>query len=446
MALPDLEGLIRRLFDDTTDNFGRLSVGEITEILDVAGEKDFTPERLRYYKDGSRRFLQYGTDANYSETDAGHLLEPDADQTLTLETTNRTPYPVGADIWPSMARRITQAPQAGDAVGGGFGVIDLANFDPSAISYSGTDADGYFWYHTADTGLSSVLLVVVRNGTILDTFETDLNTAASTLTIIEQRLNCYDVGPSVFRETFTDVADNRNRPQKNVTIGGVANDDGKGSAVFTHRVTMAVSQAAGNTGLGIEAGSIGVKASYDPAYKFKTKNHPMDLTTENSTPGTYEVVGAIRGDPTRPENILTVDAVDIKTTPGPDVTDTTVLIIAVDGSESNAVDGDFSTPEEHNPANSIVEIAEDNTLTGPDFEDVGTDIDGPVLAGTMTDPGGYQTGYKSVSTEGTGSKTSTTTGGEVGRREIPDTDLALVLADTSTAGSFTIDAITSQNS
>lgn len=445
MGAPDLQGLIRRLLENSTDNFDRLVSGELTEILDVAGEKDFTPERLRYYKDGTRRFLQYGDDANYTETAAGHLLEPAAGQTLTLETASRVPYPVGVDLWPSAARRITQAPQAGDVVGGGFGVIDLANFDPATVTYSGTTADGYFWYHTADTGLDRVLFAGVRNGTVFDSFETDLGKAADVLTILEQRLNCYDVGPSLFRETYTDT-DDRTNPQVNETIGSVSADDGKGSAVFSHRVTMAVHQAAGNSGLGIEAGSIGVKASYDPSYKFKSKRHGMTLDVTNTTDETYQVVGAIRGDNDRPEVTLRVESIDIKTTPGTDTNDIDVLLISVDPAETDADGAAFETPVEHNPTNSVVEMVEDNTLTGPDAGDAGTGVGGPTTSNTMADPGGYQIGGRSVRTEGTGSKTSSSTGGEVGSREIPDTDICLILADSTTAGTFEIDAITAQNS
>lgn len=444
MGAPDLQGLFRRLLDDSTDNFGRLSVGQLTEILDVAGESDFTPERLRYYKDGQRRFLQYGTDSNFTETDAGHLLEPDSGMTLEVNTATRTPYPVGVDLWPSVARRITQAPQSGDVVGGGYGVIDLANFDPDTVTYSGTDADGYFWYHTADTGLDRVLFAGVRNGTVYDSFETDLTKTAGVLTVIEQRLNCYDVGPSVFRETSTDT-DNRERPQLNNTLGSVAADDGKGAATFSHRVTMAVHQAAGNSGLGIEAGSMGVKASYDPSYKFKVKRHAQEFTVDNDVEGTYEAVGAIQADPDRPEKVLRINDMEIETTPTASTTDIDVLLIAVDPDSTSANRGDFSTPVEHNPVNSVVEELEDNTITGPDFDGAGTDITGPDLAGTMTNPGGYQLGARSVRTEGQGSKVTTRTSGAVGVRQVQDTDMCLVLADARSTGTFEVSFITSQN-
>jgi len=92
-----------------------------------------------------------------------------------------------------------------------------------------------------------------------------------------------------------------------------------------------------------------------------------------------------------------------------------------------------------------VQLAEDNTLTGPDAGDAGTGVSGPALAGTMTNPGGYQIGYKSVRAEGTGTNEESGTGGAVGERRLPDTDYALFLADCNEVGSFEVDLVTAEN-
>lgn len=446
---PTLQTLLRRLIDDTTDNFGRVTIGELTDLINVSGERDFTPERLRYYKDGTRRFIQYGTDANFSETEAGHLLAPDAGQTLTLETAERAQYPVGIDFWPSMAREVNGELQSGDAIGGGYGVIDLANFNPGTVTWDGTTADGYFWIHTADTGLDEVYLVGVRSGTVFDSFRTGLATAASVLTIIEQRLNCYDVGPSVFRETYTDIAD-RTEPQQNDILGSVANDDGKGSELFSHRMTWSIHQAAGNSGLELEAGSVAMRASSDPAYDFKKKGHGMTFEVTDATADTYQVVGAIRGENARPEIALQISNVDISSTPGSGVTDTEVLLIAVDDSETNVDAETFTTPPEHNPENSVVRVYQDDagngTITGPVQDGAGTDVSGPDTANTMTNPGGYQLGRQAVDSEGVGSGENVTRSPEPGERQVHDTDLCLILADCASTGTLRCDFQTAQNS
>lgn len=432
--------------DEGRDQFDIPYRNEPYDLINVPGEHDFTPERLRYYKDGTRIFLEYGTDPNYSETTTGHLLEPDAGQTLTLNFAERTAYPVGKDVWPSMARRLTQAPQAGDVVAGGYGVPDLANFDPATISYTGTEADGWFWYHTADTGLDECILAGVKDGTIFYDTRVDLYKTADIISIMEQRINWYSVGGAEFRQSFTNIADRPEKPQQNETIGAVANDDGKSAARGSHRVTMSIHQAAGNTGLGLEAGSMKISASGQPSYQFKQKGHSMDLENTNTTRGTYQVCAAIRGDPARPTVKLRIPEFDIISTPGSAVNWTRVLMIAVGDVETSASGATYAPPPEHNPANSIVREVEDNTLTGPVEDDANTDASGPVTANTMTNPGGWQLGRESVTPEGTGSKTSITTGEQVGNRPLYDTDIALVLVDSDTAGTVEIDVQTSQNS
>jgi hypothetical protein len=438
---------IANAFDgDSADNFGRVVANGLGDIITVDGEKDFTPERLRYYKDGTRRFLQYGTDANYSETAPGRLLEPDADQTLRIRTAERSFYPVGNDLWPSLASRVTQTPQAGDAVGAGYGVIDIDNFDPAAVSYSGSDADGFFWFHTADTGLDSVLLVGVQGGTIFDSRTVSLAKAADILTITEQRLNYYDVGPSTYRETYTNVADYPTDPQRNDTIGAVANDDGKGPERGSHRMVAAVKQAAGNTGLGFEVGSLGIRTPGPSTPDYKDKIHTMSFDYTNPAE-TWEVVGAIRSDPTRPTVKLRLPDFNITTTPGTSVNRTRLLIQSVDPANTNA-DGAFpadhadAVPDEHSAVNSIVEEIEDNSLTGPVEDDAGTDVTGATTAGSMDNPGAYQIGYDSITPD----KKDTRSSPPVGQRELFNGDIALILADSDTSGTIGVNVVTQQNS
>jgi hypothetical protein len=437
--------------DESRDNFDRAVTAPLSDIIAVAGEKDFTPERLRYYKDGTRRHLQYGTDGNYSETNAGHLLEPDPGQTLTLTSAERAFYPVGNDVWASMSQRLTQAPQAGDAAGSGYGTIDLANFDPATETWSGTTADGYFGIFTADTGLDSVFECIVQEGDIVDSRTLDLRKSGGILSIYERRLNWYDVGPSVLRQTYTNTKDYPDDPQRNDTLGAVANDDGKAAAIGSQRMSFAVSQASGNDGLAVEAGSLGVRTPGPAEPQYKTKGHSMDLTAENGTEGTYEVVGAMRAVPDRPTIKLRFTDISIISTPGSSTTKTRVMLIAVGPSETDAEsafpnDHADASPVEHSAQNSVLEVVENNTLTGPIEDDANTDVTGPATANTMQNPGGYQLGRDSVTPEGTGSKTTVTGASQSGNRELYDTDICLVLLDASTTGTCEVDIQTEQNS
>lgn len=437
---------LKRIFLQSRDNFDRQVANPLLDLIDVAGEKQFTPERLRYYKDGSPVFLQYGTDPTYSETDQGHRLQPGSGQTLTLRTAEKTAYQVGFDLWPTMSRVVNQAPQAGDVVAGGYGELDLANFDPDTISYTGTDADGYFWYHTAETGLDSMVIAMVDSGTVIDSETVSLEVGAGVFTILEQRLNWYAVGPALFRETYTDKTVDALSPQQNQTVGAVANDDGRGPANGSQRVSLGIHQASGNSGLELEAGSIAVRAPGPVSPQFKAKGHSMDLENTVGTEGTYQVCGAMRIAPTREESKLRITDLAIIKTPGSSVNRTRVLLVAVDPQNTDADTKTFESPVEHNSANSVLREVEDNTIVGPIEDDAGTDATGATTANTMTNPGGYQLARASVTPEGTGSKTSISEAEGAANRELYPGDIALILVDAETSGTTEVDIITEQNS
>jgi len=437
---------INEMLHDSSDNFNRQVANPLLDIVDVAGDKEFTPERLRYFKDGSRVFLEYGTDSTYEKVPRGHLLKPGSDQTVTMRTAQKAPYQVGYDLWPSFSYRVNGPIQTGDVVGGGYGPIDIDNFDPSTLTYSGSEADGIFLFHTEDTGLSEAELVMADSGTVLDTERVKRQQAASILSLIEWRHNWYAVGPGVAREAYTDQDENPDDPQVNRTLGAVANDDGGGPTSGTHRVTLAASQAAGNSGLELKMGSIGVRAPGPALPEWKQKGHSMNLENTNTTPDTYQVCGAMRIEPTRPNVLLRITGIEISATPGSDTNRTRILLLAVDSTQTNATGLTFTTPLEHSESNSVLREVEDNTITGPFIDAGAADSTGATLANTGTNPGGYQLARESVSVEGTGGKTSVTATGQTGTRDMLEGDICLILVDSDTAGTAQIDVATEQNS
>jgi hypothetical protein len=448
-------------FDSSRDNFNRDVSNPLLDLIDVAGEKRFTPERLRFFKDGERVFIQYGTDPTYSETDQGHLLQPGSGQTCTLHTAEKAAYQVGYDLWPTQSRQINGTLEPGDAVGGGYGRVDLANFDPTAVDpeadnpasgvYTGTDADGYFWYHTVDTGFKQALLALVQNGTVFDSRIVELVTGADIFTIIEQRLNCYAVGPSVFQEISTDLVEYPDRPQLNRVVGAVANDDGQGSAEFSHRASFAVKQGAGNTGLELEAGSVALRTPGTAEPQFKVKGHTMAFDNTNTTLGTYQALGAFRIDTERETVKLRIQDMNIVNTPGQSVNTCRVLVMSTDPANTNADTFTFAPPEEHSETNSVlreVEVAGDaaTPMTGPVEDDPGTDATGAVTANVTDNPGGYQIGRTTLTPEGQGTSTAAAESPSLGNRELYPGDIAVIWVDSNTAGIHEVDILTSQNS
>jgi len=428
------------------DNFDRDVANELADIIEVAGEKDYTAERLRLYKDGQRRFLEYGTDANYNKVFSGHELSPDAGQTMELKTAERAFYPVGNDLWVSMSQKLSKPPQAGDAVISGYGDLAVEDYNPDTRTWDGTDADGYIGVFDVDTGLDNVFECIVQAGTIVYSNTLSLNKTAGVFSIYERRLNWYDVGPSVLRQSFTDVVQHPERPQQNTVVGATSVDDGKAASRGSHRVGTGIIQAAGNTGLTVELGSIGVRTPGPGEPNFKTKGHRMKLQNSNTDAGVWQVCGAIRADADRPAIKLRFPTIQIESTPGSGVANTQVLLMAVDALNTDADTKTYETPAEHSPSNSVVEIVEDNTITMPLEDDPGTDISGAATANTTTNPGGYQLGTDSTTSEGQGSKSVVTQDGTVGNRELHNGDYCLVLVLSETAGEVDLDVATQQNS
>ena len=452
---------LKRFWRQSRDNFDREVANPLLDLVDVAGEKQFTPERLRFFKDGQRVFIQYGTDPTYAESDQGHLLMPGSGQTCTLRTAEKAAYQVGYDLWPTQSRQINGTLQTGDVVGGGYGRIDIQNFDPTVIdpdadnpaagAYTGTDADGYFWYHTVHTGTKRTLLALVQNGEVLDSRIVELVTGADTFTIMEQRLNCYAVGPSVFNEISTDVMQFPDRPQLNRVVGAVANDDGQGSADFSHHGIFAIKQGAGNSGLELEAGSIALRTPGTAEPQFKVKGHAMAFDNTNTTLGTYQALGAIRIHPDREVVKLRIQDMNIVNTPGQSTNTCRVLVMSVDPANTNADTFTFGVPREHSESNSVLrelEVAGDaaTPLTGPVEDAPGTDATGAVEANTTDNPGGYQIGRTTITPEGAGTSTAASESQSVGNRELYPGDIGIIWVDSNTAGIHEVDILTSQNS
>jgi hypothetical protein len=426
------------------DNFGHLVANPMTDILDVPGEKEVTPERLRFYRNGSRVFLQYGTDNRFEDIDAGVKLKPDSGDTITGRSAERIPYPVGFDLIATMAFQLSQAPQSGDVIAGGFGDPDVDNFDPSTHSYSGSSADGYFFFFTESTGLDRVFLAEVRDGTIVDSLFARPNKGADIWKRVAIWLNWYDVGPGKFIETFTSVGRDRTNPQRNRVLGSVANDDGKGPLFGSKRVRFQVHQDSANSGLVVELGSISGQIPGRFTIKFKDKSHDFTADVSNATSGTFEVVGALKVADGRERVQCIIDDVSIASHPSAD--SIKVLVQAVDPSETNYQDSDFSVPVEHSETNSVIRQVEGDgaagNATGPVEDDSGTDSSGPTTSDTMTNPGGYQIASVEVNVDQ--STNRTVVGGDKSR-VLTDTDYGLVLIDGNTTGTYSLEIDTKQN-
>lgn len=425
---------------------------QLRDILDIPGHNDFNPERKRAYANGSRVFLEYGTDSRFVESTYGQNLNPAAGDTLRITTAEIVPYPVGYDMVPTMALQTSRELSPGDRVIFGLGEPDLDNldtsgYDPEAenlgLGWTGTVADGWLGLQIGQMRLNECAFLMVQSGTIVDAVLVELTVELTIWSLFEMWTNWYAVGPSRVFQVYTRTGDVRGAgTQQNELITAVGNDYGKGPSVGTHRIGYAVHRGSGNEPLTLETGSISSKTGGAYDIRYKTKRHTMSFGVNNATKGTYEVVGAIRGASDR----VKVQIEEFRFVSWPSATSNgDLLTIAIDPQETSLVDGDFTHPREHSPQNSVIREVEDNTATGPDYDGAGTDSSGPDTAETMSDPGGYQIGATGIR-GGNPSSKITTSGGEAGSRILPTTDYGLILIDADEAGTYEVDVITSQNS
>jgi len=430
---------------DSTNNFDQLITNSLNTIVKVPGENDYAPERMELFIESSRIFLEYGTDSRYSETFSGRELTPGSDEYIVFRSTDRATYPIGLDLLPSHAFQINGSLQSGDVIAKGFGVPDLRNFDPSTITWEGSTADGIFTIFTEDTGVTEAEMVMVQNGTVVDNYRIQYTSAKDLWARTAYLWNWYDNGPAKEIESYTDTATSRTDPQFNNVVGAVANDDGKGSAVGSHRLVQAVYQASGNSGLSLEVGSMATQIVGEFPIDLRTKQSGINLDNSNTTDGVYEVLGCVKHAEGRESEEMVIQNLRFTNLPS-DTTDAEVLMLAVDPSSTNFEIGDFSTPPERNSANTVFRQATATDATGPDAGDSDTDSSGAVQAQTMTNPGGYQIGRAVRSSiAGQGNTSSSVTTGVEEDRRLPDGRWGLLVLDSNETGIHRVQVSTGEN-
>lgn len=416
--------------EEWTDAFGKL-VADTTNEADIAGHYPFSPERLRLFVNGTPQLLQYGTSAAYTSLPDSHQLTPQsAGDVVTMETAEKYRYVVQYVTEWSAALSVSQSLQSGDAVTFGYGNADLEN---SSDDFPGPAADGWFWHWHSGLDGTDVRLAEYRDGEARDEVIASLEKGPTIWKRLSTETNWYNVGNSVFTETFSDEGD-----QTNQIVGQTSVDNDKGPQSPNQAVQLSIKAESGVGGLSAELGSVGVRTLGDVSAITREKTN--EFTATISTTGTWVPVLAMRVDPDRPTVNTQIKNTDIVEFSGSG--DVRLMPIAVAPSKAadtngNALtDSDFSTPEEQSPMNSVLEVSS-AVAQFPDST-------GAVVT-SATNPGGYQLGFASSHSSGSGSKTQTASGGTTRKRQLTDRDICVVLAKADVTGDVTSEIITEQD-
>lgn len=424
-----IHGDVRSTLPFYEDAFGNLVSQGTTSEADLASHYDYSPERYRVFVDGSRKFIQYnGEPTQFTDNEDSFSLKPQSDgEVVEIKTAERYRYVVQYVFEWSLAFQTNQSLNSGDVWAVALGDADLEN---STDDTPGPAATGWIVYQNSSDADDEATLAEYRNGSEKDATTVTFSKLPQTWGRAEGKTNWYNVGETGLTETYTEVGDQDSR-QRNDILGAVATNDGKGPERGNHQITAAVktgSTSAGN--LTLELGSIGARTLGDVTATTRAKTFPYSL--DITVTGSYEPLLAIRGDPDRDNVNTQINKIEILEFTGND--DSFALIQSFDSSKvqdtnGNALtDSDFSTPPELAAINSVIQ-------TSTAVEQIPDS--GGTQSTSVSDPGGFQLGYASRYSTGTGSGSERGATAElVQKRNIPNSDVAVLLGKSPSTGAL----------
>ena len=424
---------IKRMLAGSRDQFGKQVRLNVQNLADIASHYPYSPERFRVFVDGSRQFIEYdGEPAQYADNPDSHALKPQSDgEVVTLETAEVYRYAVQYVIEWSVACQTNQALQAGDVVTVGYGDADLAN---SSDDTPGPSADGWFFIWDSDLATNEVRIAQYRDGTEQDASVVTTSNAITDWTRYASETNWYSVGAAQFRETYTGGGQ-----QFNDRIGGTSVDGEKGPLTGNQPIQVSVKVGSAGAGsLEAEVGSLGVRyyGDIEPIFRRKTSRV---LGTSVGSSNTFEPIYAIRTNATQASINTQLTDIDVAEFSGSG--DVQVVAFAVD--PSNALDangnplgdGNYTTPVEQSESGSVIEESRDIAQI--------PNSTGSTVTSTKN-PGGYQEGYGSLFTSGTGSKAPVTQAGQQAKRAISERDVIVFAANATATGDINFEYTTEQ--
>jgi hypothetical protein len=419
--------------DEWTDAFGNQLARITHNDADLASHYNYSPERYRVYVDGSRKFPQYNSvsqlEDNRTNEEDVFVLTPSAGETVRFHTAERYRYTV------NFVAEVTQALAVNQSLSGDDTVIGGLDTSPSRDK-----SDGYFFEHTSSHADDEIDLFKKRNGSVLGEKQTvSLGVPFTTFQRLENAYNWYNVGVSNWVETFTEAYGQLNTALASLNTRDDttnAGPGGRGPISGNGCIFFEVTADSGTSGLELYAGSAGY-TSLGATEESRRVKGGEKVGLGISTTDTWVPLFVLRKDLDRPLVNLQLSRLEMTEGQGK------VMGIACDpsnvkkgGTSPTALtDSDFSTPEEQNATNSVVETTDGSTVTHfPDSSGSTTQ--------SADEPGGYQVGWNTNrSYEG-----ETTRSSEVQEKYgVYDGDYIVLVAKPSNTTDISLSYITEQD-
>lgn len=387
------------------DAFLKWVADSTSNQLDLPSIYPLSPERYRVAVDGTRIDPAETTAIQDGQRD--FTLTPDVGERVELYSAERPRYVVGYEAAASWAFEGLTDISANDTVR--IGLTDRND--------TGNGENTAYFEFTSD----QQRCVLEKSDTEVDTatFEFPEGYDFQSFYRPEIQYNAYDAGRWLFTLSYTRSSNGVGEKQELVEVAELAVDDAGATNEYNFNLFFEVDSPDGATELSAGSMAYRILGDTDPTLRVKGLRLP-DLAYDGT--GDYEPVAALRKAPGRGNIFLELTQVSLLLADGSGE----CLIIAVPPDETDATG--FSTPVQHSGTNSALETTT-NVTTFPDATD--TEVT------SAANPGGYQIGFATWESVGTGTNARSGSDSIRRKRPIHNGDIAVVLVKRDSASATT---------
>lgn len=322
------------IIPEWSDAFDKQIADGTRNNLDIASHYNFSPERLRLFRNGSREFPQYNTVSQFTDGSDVWTLQPDAGDSMHIESAESGTYVVNYMLQASWAFELNQELTDGDILRVG--------------PYNGTDG----WYleqRGADHTSTQADVIQERGGTetVLQS-DIDLLKPTTGWYRYECQFAWYNVMNQVWKQTVTNEGD-----AKNEIIAKTSDNGNRGPETGNLNLWVELEADASTTGLELDVGSMGVITLGDPTSLNRDKPQYEEITV-SGTIDAWEPIFAIRVDPDNPNVNMQFAQLDILNYGAND--DIELVVASFDATKTDATG--WGVPDYHHSSNSAIQSTE----------------------------------------------------------------------------------------
>lgn len=360
-----------KVLESFSDVFGKLIADGRRNELDLGSHYEYSPERWRVRRDGSRQFPEYNSVSGFTDNADHWDLAPAQGETLVLESMTRPRYTVQYSLARTLAPKLSRQLESGDQV-------RVGHFDGD---------DGWFLEKNDTHGSGEGDLVCIR-----DSSEVYRNAVSIPEPLTEQQTRIlfagpwYDIGRTILGQSFA-----INGFQRNPIIGrGSSKNRGPRTANLPMR--FEITRGGSASAITLECGSAGVVTQGRGGSRSRVK--PFTFSASISSSGVWEPLLALRISPDNPNvNVQLSDLQILAYSANSDVELSARGFAPEHVHESDGTqldDADFDPTEVSVAQNTALQISEAVTEV---IRADGSTFDGAIDPGSDEKMGGFQVGY-----------------------------------------------------